>query len=167
MRSICFIRHAKSSWSDTQVADYDRNLNKRGKRDAPFMAARLAERLSAPDLIISSPAKRAQKTATAMAREIGYNCKLISYMEEIYHGSTTDLLHLVKEIDNKNREVFLVGHNYALTDLAEYLTGEKLGNIPTCGMVLVQCDAEVWNDVSPACCSMLFFEFPKMYPKLK
>jgi phosphohistidine phosphatase len=67
MKTIIIIRHAKSSWSDLRLDDFDRPLNKRGKRNAPFMGQKLKEKKIMPDIILSSPAKRARKTAIAIA----------------------------------------------------------------------------------------------------
>ena len=63
MKTLFLIRHAKSSWEYTALPDKDRPLNDRGKRDAPKMGKRLAKRDVTPDLILSSPARRALTTA--------------------------------------------------------------------------------------------------------
>ena len=70
MKILTLIRHAKSSWKDESLLDLDRPLNKRGRRDAPMMGKRLAERESCADLMISSPAARALATAEAIAEAI-------------------------------------------------------------------------------------------------
>jgi phosphohistidine phosphatase len=72
MKSILMIRHAKSSWDDPGQPDFDRPLNERGKQDAPSMAKRLLEKSVAIDAFISSPAKRARKTASLFAAEYKY-----------------------------------------------------------------------------------------------
>jgi len=75
MKKLCIVRHAKSSWDDPGLLDLERPLNKRGKRDAPFMGERLKKYKVKPDLIISSPAKRAMKTAKIIASKINYPVK--------------------------------------------------------------------------------------------
>jgi phosphohistidine phosphatase len=77
MKTIILVRHAKSSWKDLSLDDFDRPLNKRGKINAPLMGEKLKERQIMPDLILSSPAKRARKTATTIAKKIGYPKKKI------------------------------------------------------------------------------------------
>ena len=62
MKKLCIIRHAKSSWKDFLLDDFDRPLNKRGKLNAPFMGSRLKKRNILPDIIVSSPALRAKTT---------------------------------------------------------------------------------------------------------
>jgi len=165
MKKLYLIRHAKSSWSDPTVSDFYRKLNKRGKRDAPFMALKLADAGADPDLIVSSPAKRARRTARYMAQGVGYPEKKIHYVEAIYSSATEDLYRVLCCIDNDCKEVFFVGHNYGITDLAEELTGEELVNIPTSGIVAMKCDISSWSKIEAGCGKMMFFDYPKKYPE--
>ncbi len=80
MKTLLVLRHAKSSWKDSGLADHDRPLNKRGKHDAPRMGTLLAKEDLVPDLIISSSAKRAKSTAEAVAMNCGYDGE-IQYSE--------------------------------------------------------------------------------------
>lgn len=166
MKNLFLIRHAKSSWSDPSVSDFFRKLNKRGKRDAPFMAEKLASRGVSPDAIISSPAKRAKKTARIMAKAVGFPHSEIFYNDSIYSSSTTDLHRVLRSIDDSLSTVFFVGHNYAITDLAEELTARYIDNIPTTGIVAMSCNIERWQDLAPGCAQLLFFDYPKKYPEL-
>lgn len=163
MKKLFLIRHAKSSWSDTTVSDFNRTLKKRGKKDAPFMASKLSETGANPDLILSSPAKRAKKTACFMAKGVGYSTDLIVYDDNIYSASKEELLNILRKIDEKYNEVYLVGHNFAITDLAVALTDVTLDNIPTSGVVAMECQIKNWSDIAPGCGKILFFDFPKRY----
>jgi phosphohistidine phosphatase len=163
MRKLYIIRHAKSSWSDDTVSDFNRQLNKRGMRDAPFMAERLARMGASPDIIISSPAKRAKKTAEFMALGVGYEENLISYNDLVYSSSLADLYQVLRKIDDNCVEAYLVGHNFAITELAEELTGKSLINIPTSGVVALECVVKSWREIVPGCCSLLFFDYPKKH----
>lgn len=165
MKKLILIRHAKSSWSDSRATDFDRKLNKRGKRDAPFMAEKLAQRGIHADLIIASPAKRARKTAKHMAKATGYDPGKIVFNEDGYSFSASEVLPLLQGVDNKYEVVFFIGHNYGLTDLAEQLTGETLLNIPTSGMVGMKCRIERWSEMRPGCAQMEFFDYPKQHLK--
>lgn len=165
MKKLVLVRHAKSSWSDPSVADFDRKLNKRGKRDAPFMAEKLAERGVKAELIISSPAKRAKKTAQHMAKGIGYEPSKINFTADAYSFSAGDLFEILRKIDDKYDEVLFVGHNYGITDLAEQLTGETLTSIPTAGIVAMTSKITGWSEIKPNCATLLFFDFPKKYLK--
>src|SRR5438034_8146614 len=92
MKTLFLIRHAKSSRDDPALADKDRPLNDRGKRDAPKMGKRLAKRNVAPDLILSSPATRALKTAQIIAKKLDYKRKNILVNDRLYAVEASELL---------------------------------------------------------------------------
>ena len=91
MKRLYLVRHAKSSWKDPDLDDFDRPLNKRGKRDAPLMGQKLRQADVRPDLIVSSPAKRAAKTAKIMAGQIEYPVKKIIWDESLYAAGIVTL----------------------------------------------------------------------------
>ena len=76
MKTLLILRHAKSSWNYPELSDYDRPLNKRGKRDAPRMGKFLREQKLTPDRILTSSAKRARRTASKVAKACGYGGKV-------------------------------------------------------------------------------------------
>jgi len=159
MKKLYIIRHAKSSWSDEKLDDFERPLNKRGKENAPMMGARLGERGVMPDIIISSPAKRAKTTAEIIAKEIGYKKKIL-FDENIYEASVDKLSKILRMIDDKNRTVFLVGHNPSLNELAYKLAGFN-ENIPTCGIVEIEFKCRKWAEIAPANAKLVMFDYPK------
>ncbi len=165
MKTLYLIRHAKSSWSNVNLSDFDRGLNKRGKRNAPFMGQRLAQYGVYPDLIISSPAKRARKTAKIIAKEIGYPKKQINFDQSLYHSSVANLLKVVNHVSNDIDSLFLVGHNWGITEFAEMLTRKDLGNIPTSGIVAITFPLEHWNHISRGNGDLQFFDYPKKHPE--
>ena len=137
MKKIYLIRHAKSSWSEEEISDFDRPLNKRGKRDLLFMANRLREFSITPELILSSTAKRAQKSAKVIAQNINYDVDKIKYDESLYDSSYSTYRYLLDSLDDKLNSVFIVAHNPTLTEVAERLSGAILTNIPTCSIVCI------------------------------
>lgn len=163
MKYLYLIRHAKSSWDNPGLADIDRPLNKRGKRDAPFMGERLKKHGVKPDMIYSSPAKRARKTARVIAERVGYPVEDIVEQRNIYSSDMNLLLGVIRSTGSNVEHLFLVGHNYVLTDLAEQLTSETLGNVPTAGIVGVAFNVSSWEDVAGGRGEMLFFDYPKKH----
>lgn len=163
MKRLYLIRHAKSSWDNPGLADLDRPLAKRGKRDAPFMGGRLKEFGVHPDLIYASQARRARKTAEIIASCVDYPPEGIQQQDGIYTSDMNQLLTLVRETADTVDVLFLVGHNYVLTDFAEYLTAEVLGNVPTCGIVGVAFEIGSWQEVGGGRGEMLFFDYPKKH----
>jgi len=161
VKRLYLIRHAKSSWSNPELDDFSRPLNKRGKKDCPEMATRLAKAAIRPDLIVASPAKRARKTAVCIAKGTGYNKKNIDYYEDLYFGTFSHHLQLIEELLGKVNVLFLVGHNYTMTELGEHLTGSYLGNVPTCGIVGVEYPEPDGFTSGAGAGRLLFFDFPK------
>jgi len=165
MKILYLIRHAKSSWADPLLTDFNRPLNKRGKRDAPFMGQRLKAVPVQPDLIVSSTARRARKTARIIAREIGYDKNTIDYRDDIYTSDLDKLLEIIRNTGPMINALALVGHNYVITDCAELLTGETIVNIPTCGIVAISFAGMSWKEVAGKNGRLVFFDYPKLHVK--
>lgn len=161
MKRLTLIRHAKSSWDSPALDDFDRPLNKRGERNAPDMGKRLAKREFLPDLIITSPAKRAYTTARIVAREIGYSRNRIQPDERIYMADPTALTKLVRETPEEVDHVALFGHNPGFTQLTNRLGDVRIDNVPTCGVVCLEFDIDSWRAFPGDGGTLLDFDFPK------
>ena len=163
MNTLYVIRHAKSSWDESDQSDFERSLNDRGKRDAPRMGKRLKERGIHADLMLSSPAQRAYSTAKRIADVMGYSKKNITTDKQIYHASEDGLLDAVQSINDNHTCVFLFGHNPGLTDFVNSLADENphIDNVPTCGIVGFKLNVSSWKDVQWRSAKMLFFDYPK------
>ena len=163
MKNLYLVRHAKSSWENRNVSDFDRTLNDRGKRDAPFMAKLLKEKKLDVDLILSSPASRALSTAEIFAKEFGISEDKIVKNENIYEADRNDLLKLLLETDDSVGNLILFGHNPGITYLSNYLCNFETDNIPTCGVICMQLDFDSWKYLGNKTCGFKFFEYPKKY----
>jgi len=159
MKKLYLIRHAKSSWKNLEIDDFYRPLNKRGKIDAPFMAEKLKERGVIPDLILSSPALRAKKTAKILSKKI-LSKKRVTYIQNIYEAYSSELLEILRTVDDKHTTLFLVGHNPGVNDLAEYFV-DFYDNIPTCGIVEIEFSCKKWAKISPKNAKLISFDYPK------
>ncbi len=164
MKSLFLCRHAKSSWSDITLADIDRPLNKRGKQDAPLMGARLSMLGVKPDAVVSSPARRAYKTARHLAGPLGFSRKMVLVIDEIYEASPDILLAIIRAFDNRVEQVVMIGHNSEITVLANELGGLGIDNIPTCGVVALDFAVRSWRDVMKRQGVQAFFEYPRKVP---
>lgn len=163
MKKLYLLRHAKSSWKEPGLSDFDRPLNKRGENDAPFMAKKLIENSEKIDSIISSPANRALTTARTFADQLDYPLKKIRTNMDIYSGDLKCLYRIIHYCNNEHKSVLLVGHNPLITYFAESLCNEDFGNIPTCGIVGMQFNIDGWDIVSAGNAKLDFFTYPKMY----
>lgn len=150
MKTLVLVRHAKSSWDDASLPDRDRPLNSRGKRDAPKMGRRLADLVGTPDLIVSSPATRALATARIIAELVDYPVDGIREDERIYQAGPTEILDVIRGLEDERVRVFLFGHNPGLTELVNELSEPAIDNVPTCGVVEFGLSTERWADVSRA-----------------
>jgi phosphohistidine phosphatase len=163
MKTLYLVRHAKSSWKYPNLDDFERPLNKRGRKNAPFMGKLLKKLKVAPDLVISSPANRAAMTARIIAAAINYPLENILYSETVYEFSENALIHVVKQIDDAVNKSMVVGHNPAINGLANYIGDQPISNIPTCGVFCVDLDISSWVKIEEHCGKLKFFEFPKKH----
>src|SRR6478609_7935961 len=136
MKTVYLVRHAKSSWEEEGLSDFDRPLNSRGRRDAPRIGKRLKEKQILPDVILSSPANRAISTCRAIALTLQYSEEKIISVKELYHADEDDILAVIKTVDDKFDTLMLFGHNPGLTDFANSLSDKDnlIRNIPTSGI---------------------------------
>ena len=163
MKTLFLVRHAKSSWKYPSLDDFERPLNKRGRKSAPFMGEVLGKLKVSPDLIISSPANRAATTARTMAAKIKYPLEDIQYSESIYEFSESALIRVVKRIDDAVKKAMIVGHNPGLNGLANYLGDRPVSNIPTAGIYCLDLDIASWSSIRENCGELKFFEYPKKH----
>ncbi len=163
MKTLLIIRHAKSSWDASNVDDFDRPLNERGKTDAPRMGKRFKEKDIHPDLMLSSPAKRALSTAKKIAKVLKYPKDNIKSDRRLYHADEETILTVVRELKDNRNVVMVFGHNPGLTEFVNSLMdgSQDIDNIPTCGVVAFQFGIERWTDVDWGKGKMLFFDYPK------
>ena len=161
MKSILFIRHAKSSWDSPTLKDFDRPLNERGNKDAPMMAKRLLDKKINIDVFISSPAVRALTTATYFHHSYKAKKDQLITIPALYHASVDVFLEVIKQLDNKYDSVALFSHNPGITNMANSLGVAKVDNMPTCSIFGVQADVNNWKQFEAAIKQFWLFDYPK------
>jgi phosphohistidine phosphatase len=161
MKQLLLVRHAKSDWGDSSLSDFDRPLNERGKRDAPVMAHRLLDKKISIDSFISSPAKRAKKTAVIFAKTFNTEKDTIIFRDELYGAGEEVFFDVIRNADKKSNSIAVFSHNPGITDFANQLTDARIDNIPTCGVFAIKVDCEKWSDFKEAKKEFWFFDFPK------
>lgn len=147
MKTLLLLRHAKSSWKDTSLADHDRPLNKRGKRDAPRMGELLRDEGLIPGLIVSSTAKRARRTAKRAAKGSGYSGE-VQLSETLYHAGPEEFIQVLRDLPEKYESVMLVGHNPGLEEFLEGLTG-AYRRLPTAALAQIHLEISGWSSFEP------------------
>jgi phosphohistidine phosphatase len=164
MKTVYLVRHAKSSWENTDLADFDRPLNERGKIDAQRMGKRLKEKEIVPDIILSSPAKRALSTAKRIANAIGYDKEKIKTDRSLYHADEDELLNAIRSVNDKLDCIAIFGHNPGLTDFANSMNHQRspyIDNLPTCGVVAFSFAVASWRQIDFGKGEMFLYDFPK------
>jgi len=161
-KKILIMRHAKSSWDEPGLRDFDRPLNNRGKRDAPRMGKFLLEKNLIPDQIFSSTAARAKATILSAAAEFDLNDGDIDWTEDLYHGGPESYLNAVRAASNSSSIVMTVGHNPMTEDFIDNLAGKIVSKkIATATIACFETDAQEWRDIQAENCRLLWIKSPK------
>jgi phosphohistidine phosphatase len=160
LKTLLVIRHAKSDQSFFGN-DFERPLNDRGKKDAPVVASRLLEKNIAIDAFVSSPAKRAKKTAEIFCQTFKQQTDDILFISSLYHAPSQQFYEVIKTLDDKDNTVAIFAHNPGITYFVNELAAVRIDNMPTCAVFAVQADIEHWKDFAKAKKEFLFFDYPK------
>lgn len=161
MKTVILVRHAKSSWDDHTITDFERPLNERGKQDAPEMAGRLQKKQKEIDAFISSPARRARKTAIIFAKAYGLEKADVVLKEELYHAAENVFYEVISKLPESMKTIAVFSHNPGITDFVNTLTDEiRVDNVPTSGIFAVSCEA-AWESFKDSPKKFLFFDYPK------
>lgn len=145
MKTLFLMRHAKSSWKDEKLPDFDRPLNSRGKAAAGLMGSLIQKKKLAPELVLSSPAVRARETIDIVMKAASLRAEL-RYDQRIYEASPLRLLEVISEIEEDRKRVLLVGHNPGMEELLEMLTGH-VEHVATGALLKIDLAAAKWSRV--------------------
>lgn len=162
MRTLFLVRHAKSSWGNPGLRDHDRPLNDRGLHDAPKMAQLLVKHGVAPDLLVSSPAKRAITTALFFAETFQVNPSEVQREPSIYEAHPQEILRIISDLPESARTVMVFGHNPTFTEVANiFAEDDVIENVPTCGVVKITSSASSWREFYEGNSKITACFFPK------
>lgn len=149
MKTLYLVRHADAVDTSVGVVDFDRWLSERGRGQACAVAEQLANELSRPDAIVSSPAARAVETARTFAQALGHNPDQILLKDGLYTVmKPMSLVRIIRQLDDTFATVMMFGHNPSLSDLAAVLVDGYRQQLAKVGVLGIQFDAERWNAVS-------------------
>jgi len=163
MKRVVIVRHAKAvpyGYDD----DFSRDLKDRGKSDAKLVSEELKRKGIIPDSMISSPAKRAIKTARIFAENLGFNRKDIVEVQDIYDGQTTsEFLEMIQQLPEKTQTAFFFGHNPGFEYFVNNLLRHFGGDMPTCSTVGIDFDVDSWEKVEARTGQKAFHIVPRMF----
>lgn len=160
-KTLYLIRHAQSYEKAPDQQDKERELNSIGLQNSTRMGINLNKKGITPNIIISSPAKRAVQTAGLIAEQLNYEVEKIHQNDEIYEASARTLLQVVNRLKDNWGIVVLVGHNPAISYLAEYISNSEIGTMSTCGVATIQF-SKSWNEVSEHSGELISYEYPDL-----
>lgn len=146
MKYLLLLRHAKSSWNDQSLPDYQRPLNERGKKDAPRVGELLRKKQLHPGLVLSSSAKRASKTAKKVIEASGLEVEL-RLLDELYLAAPDAYVGQLEKLPDELSCVLVVGHNPGIEELLLGLTGQHQ-HFPTAALAHVELPADRWSDIA-------------------
>ena len=162
MRILYLLRHAKSSWNDPTLRDFDRPLKKRGREAAERIGERMASETLSNPLVICSPAVRTRETAEVVLASAKLQVEP-RFDERIYEASLRELVEIVTEIPNDKEVAIMIGHNPGFEELLSFLTGEHR-RMPTCALAKIRFGDVSWNEVRAGEGSLEWFIAPKELP---
>lgn len=160
-KTLIVLRHAKSSWEETDKSDFDRALKDRGIKEICLLAQAVKETLGGIDTIFSSPANRAIHTAILFAQTIGFPTENIRIIEGLYETNELYVEGFVKSLPDEMKSVAIVGHNPTSTDFVNLFLEQGIDNIPTSGLVKLIFNTNSWKGISRSSLTSSFFDFPK------
>jgi phosphohistidine phosphatase len=145
MKTLFLLRHAKSSWKDQDLADFERPLNDRGRKAAELIGNFIAKQNVTIDLVISSPAVRARQTIELVLQAAKRSPEL-RFDQRVYEASPTRLLEITSQIEDDRKSVLLVGHNPGMEELLALLVGVEM-HMPTASLAKVVLGSKKWDKI--------------------
>ena len=146
MKNLILVRHAKSSW-DHDVNDDERPLAKRGTSDAHLVSKEFSFQPFQADMVFSSHANRALTTCKIFLENLKISDNLLVISHKLYDFRGENVIDFIKSVDDRLDDVMIFGHNYAFTSVSNHFGSLFIDNLPTCGLVWIQFDANSWKDV--------------------
>lgn len=147
-KTLFILRHAKSSWAETDKADKDRALKTKGISDIVNTARAFAPKVQGLDLIITSSANRAVHTAILFAETIGFPHDKIRIEPLVYQADERELVDMIKSFPDQYNSIMVVGHNPTLTYLVNTFIADHIHELPTSGLVGIKFDINRWIELS-------------------
>ncbi|MBK1736132.1 hypothetical protein CKO15_12795 [Halorhodospira abdelmalekii] len=160
-KELLLIRHAKSSWEDPALADWERPLAPRGERAAPEMGRRLLQQGRVPEQLVSSEAVRARQTAKLLAEAMGLDRQQIAVDPRLYEAGPNEWLAVIRDQPDCYHRIALIGHNPALEQVARQLLGLQTSKVPTAAVIYAHLSIDAWAEADAACAELIDFDYPK------
>lgn len=163
VKKLHLIRHAKSSWNNSYLADIDRPLNERGMRSCQTMAAKIAEAGCPFTDVFCSPAVRARSTIEQISETLADRRIDWQVDNALYTFDFQDLLRWCRGVDDVIAQIVIIGHNPAMTDFINEMSDRTIENLPTCGYAQLWFETQSWQTLPAKSAKLVSFLKPKMF----
>jgi len=168
MKSALFLRHAKSSWADPSLADFERPLKKRGRKACTAMAAYMAEHLPPPDIVLCSPARRTRETWQILAESLGLSLEA-RIEDALYGAGAAALIDRLRGLEESRQRCLVIGHNPAIQEATLTLAGggdaaardRAERKFPTAGLAELTFQTQHWDAIGPGAGGLARFVTPR------
>lgn len=169
MKTLGLYRHAKSDWHDSRARDFDRPLNKRGRKGAGIMGRHIAQHGIFWDRIVASPAVRVAETIEIGAEAAGITPQ-VRWDRRIYLASSATLIDLLREQDGDPRAILMIGHNPGLEDVIFDLVPDDGTSplrdlvevkFPTAAFAVLKIDIQNWSDLAEGSARLVHLKRPR------
>ncbi len=147
-KKLLIVRHAHAEDYPASGLDFDRKLLPKGEDYAIEMAGEVLKTDFRPEMLYSSPALRAKRTAELFAQQLACPVADIIYIDGIYEAGLYNLTGIINRFSNTVDSIVIVGHNPAFTYLADYLGNKPVDGLPKAGMVLIHFEATDWASLT-------------------
>jgi phosphohistidine phosphatase len=147
LKTLLVLRHAKSSWKDSELDDHDRPLNKRGEKEAPRVGKHLRKIELVPSAIICSTARRAKETAIAVAENSGFPVEQIVYERRLYHAAPKQMMEVIREFPEQWEQPMIVGHNPGLEEMVCALINDEV-ELKTAALAVIAFEIDGWRNIA-------------------
>lgn len=151
MKFIYILRHAKTIHGGGNLKDFDRYLTPEGYRQAVAMANKIHETADLPQLLIASPARRAEETAKIFAEILGYSYEEIIQDQSLYFGDLDNLLEIVRYLPDSIDSAMIIGHNPTVLEAVNFLSRTPVHHFPPCSLAGIQLQIEKWQLLKAHC----------------
>jgi phosphohistidine phosphatase len=161
LRQLTIVRHAHAQAHDPEIEDFERKLDKRGRREVQEIAERARRLKLRPDHLVASPADRALETARELAKALDFPLHRIRHDDRVYLAEPPQLVAILRSAPPGSEHVLIVGHNPGLSRLAAWVTDdESFGELPTAGLVSARGELDRWQDLYGGSLERICFETP-------
>ena len=168
MKTLYLLRHAKSSWDDPSLRDFDRPLAPRGRLAAPAVARHMQEQGYLPQVVLSSASRRTRETWSLVSSVLGGDPE-VRFQRSLYMADAADMLMEIHVQTNATERLLMIGHNPSMEELAVYLAGSgdadalrsMTRKFPTAALAVLEHRGDRWSELTRGSCHLVEFVRPK------